>query len=216
VNRRQGQLRKPDQASPGSGWKGGAGVAVRCFLAYALFVGFFFMELFVRLGAETKDMSRTAHDKGSTTLVSIAMGIAFIAIPLAPLFNYLGVGTVLGWWAALSGVGLGALGLVIRYLAFTTLGRFFTRTLRETAGQTLVTSGVYRHIRHPGYLSDLLIFIGASLAMGNLIVIVSVIVLFAVAYSYRIHVEEGMLQEIFGERYVAYQRTSRRLIPFVF
>ena len=185
-------------------------------LAYALLTGFFLIERYVRRGKDTKNMNRTKHDKGSTTLISIAMGTAFIIIPLSPLFNYLGFGLVFNIWIGTAGILFGVLGLFIRYLAFTTLGRFFFRTLREADAHILVTNGIYQYIRHPGYLSDILIFIGCSLAMGNLLPIVAVPFLFVIAYSYRIHAEEKMLIGIFGEAYRIYQKRSKRLIPFIY
>ena len=184
--------------------------------ACMLLVGFFLIERFVRQGKDTKNMSRTKHDKGSTTLISVVMGLEFIVIPLSPLINHWKVGVVFYLWVAVVGIIVGAIGLFIRYVAFTTLGRFFSRTLREQDEHQLVTIGIYKYIRHPGYLSDILIFFGASLAMGNLLPIISVPVLFFVVYSYRIHVEEMMLVDIFGEKYTAYKKTSKRLIPFVF
>ena len=184
--------------------------------AYALLAGFFLMERFVRRGRNTKNMNRTKHDRGSTTLISIAMGILFIIIPLSPIFNYLHFGAVGNFIIGIAGVLLGLIGLFVRYLAFTTLGRFFSRILREAEGHKLVTDGIYHHIRHPGYLSDILIFLGASLAMGNLIPIIGTPVLFLIAYPYRIHVEEKMLIEMFGEEFIAYKKVSKRLIPYVF
>ena len=118
-------------------------------------------------------------------------------------------------WLNIIGLLLGFGGIVIRVAAFRTLGRFFSRTLREAEGHNLVTAGVYRYIRHPGYLSDFMIFIGVALALGNLILIIAIPVLFVPAYIYRIHVEERMLIEIFGDRYIQYIKTSKRLIPFV-
>lgn len=184
-------------------------------VAYGLFVGFFLIEHFVRQGEGTKDMTRSAFDRGSTTAVSVAMGVAFVLVPIAPLLNWWGVGAVPMWWLGLVGAGLGVIGLVVRYLAFRTLGRFFTRTLQSGAGHQLVTTGIYKRVRHPGYLSDILIFLGAALAMGNLVAIGAVVVLFAGAYTYRIRAEERMLVEVFGDDYVKYTKTSKRLVPFV-
>ena len=183
--------------------------------AYLMLVGFFVVERFVRQGEGTKDMGRTGFDRGSTTVVSVVMGIAFVIVPLAPLWNWLSLGPQLGIWAGVVGVALGVVGLVVRYSAFSTLGRFFTRTLREQPGHHLVTSGVYRVIRHPGYLSDILIFAGTSLAMHNLITVVVVVVLFIPAYVYRIRTEEIMLVTIFGQAYTDYQRSSTRLLPHI-
>ena len=185
-------------------------------LAYAVFVGFFVIERLFRRGRNTKNMDRTQHDKGSTTFISVVMGLAIILLPISPLLNWLGIGEIRVFWLSVLGLLLGIFGLVIRYIAFTTLGRFFSRTLREAEGHTLITTGIYKYIRHPGYLSDLLIFIGTALAMSNLISIITIPVTFAAAYAYRIHTEEIMLIEIFGNQYKEYQKTSKRLIPFIF
>jgi protein-S-isoprenylcysteine O-methyltransferase Ste14 len=184
--------------------------------AYVLLIGFFLFERFVRKGKETKNMSRTEFDKGSTTLISIAMGTAFIIVPFSPLLNYFNVADVVNIWSSVAGILIGVSGFAIRYLAFSTLGKFFTRTLRKTENHTLVTNGIYKHIRHPGYLSDILIFVGMSLTMGNLISIIAVPIMFFPAYIYRIYTEEKMLIDIFGNSYMEYQKTSMRLIPFIY
>jgi len=185
-------------------------------LAYTLLVAFFVIEHFFRRGKGTKNMNRSEHDKCSTTYISIVMGSAFILLPISPLLNRLGIGAIEIFPISVFGLLLGIIGLIIRYIAFTTLGRFFTRTLRESDDHILITNGIYKYIRHPGYLSDFLIFIGAALAMSNLIPILVIPVTFALAYTYRIRVEEKMLLKIFGEQYSDYQKTSKRLIPFIF
>ena len=184
--------------------------------AYIVYAGFFVIERFVRRGQDTKNMSRTTHDKGSTTFISIVMGMAIILLPISPLLNWLGIGEICILWISILGLFFGIAGLITRYIAFTTLGRFFSRTLREAENHTLITTGVYKYIRHPGYLSDLLIFIGTAWAMSNLIPVITIPITFAAAYTYRIHIEEKMLIEIFGEQYREYRSTSKRLIPFVF
>ncbi|MCL2772957.1 MAG: isoprenylcysteine carboxylmethyltransferase family protein [Oscillospiraceae bacterium] len=185
-------------------------------LGYAIIAGFFIIERYVRKGKDTKNMSRTESDKGSTTLISIVMGIAFILIFISPVLDYFKIGGIYIVWVRCFGVLLGAGGLVIRYAAFSTLGRFFTRILREAENHELVTNGIYKYIRHPGYLSDIMIFIGASMAMGNLICIIVILISFVIAYTYRIKAEEKMLIGIFGEKYVQYQKTSKKLIPFIY
>jgi len=179
--------------------------------AYLLLVGFFVLERFVRV-AEARDMRRRNTDRGSTTFISAAMAVAFVIVPLTPLLNWWGPGRLGGWLPGALGVIIGLVGLVVRHRAFTTLGRFFTRTLQQTDQHRLVTDGVYRHLRHPGYLSDVLIFCGAALAMNNWITPAAVVALFIPAYAYRIHTEEAMLTEIFGQAYRDYQRQSKRLI----
>ena len=185
-------------------------------LAYSLIAGFFLIEYSVRRGKDTKNMNRTEHDKGSTMIISIVMGAAFILLLVSPLLTWLGIYAIYQPIIRVAGLLLGVGGLIVRYAAFTTLGRFFSRTLREAEDHTLVTNGIYKYIRHPGYLSDFMIFIGVTMAMGSLICIIFIPVAFSFTYAYRIHVEEKMLIEIFGNRYRVYQKTSKLLIPFVF
>jgi len=184
--------------------------------AYCLFIGFFLIERFVRKGENTKNMGRTKFDRGSTTVVSIVMGTAFVTIPFAPLMNYFNICGIFNLWLSVAGIIVGAMGLVIRYMAFKTLGRFFTRILREEENHKLIKTGIYKRIRHPGYLSDILIFIGAATAMGNLILIIAIPVMFIPAYMYRISAEEKMLIDLFGTDYIEYKKTSKKLIPFIF
>ncbi len=79
----------------------------------------------------------------------------------------------------------------------------------------LVTTGVYRYIRHPMYASLLFLAIGAYLKRpldpsGVAIFAVTVAAVFMTARA-----EERDLVAAFGESYVAYMRTTARFIPFV-
>jgi protein-S-isoprenylcysteine O-methyltransferase Ste14 len=59
------------------------------------------------------------------------------------------------------------LGLVIRVWSVAALGRAFRTTVEVVAGQTVVSHGPYRRVRHPSYAGQLLIFSGLSLAVDN-------------------------------------------------
>lgn len=182
--------------------------------AYLFVSGFFVAERWAR-DDRTKDLARTESDAGSTTVISIVMGAAFVLMLVAPVLNWFGVARIAVWWLAGLGLILQAAGLVVRVVALRTLGRYFTRTLQHVDGQTLVRAGIYRCVRHPGYLSDLLIFFGAALALQNGIVLAVVVVSFVPAYAYRIGSEERMLTRVFGIEYAQYRRDSWRLIPFI-
>lgn len=187
-------------------------------LAYVLLlVSFLFVERFVRTGKDTKALDKTRHDKGSTNTLVWAFAISFVLLAVSPILNAYGIGALKAK-LILSIVGLiiEVLGILVRVIAVHTLGRFYTRILRETDEHRLVTNGIYRYIRHPGYLGNILLFLGASLVMGNIITILTVAVLIAGVYIYRIAAEEKMLIELFGTAYLAYQKQSRRLIPWVY
>ncbi|HVN38210.1 MAG TPA: isoprenylcysteine carboxylmethyltransferase family protein [Myxococcota bacterium] len=173
-------------------------------------LGFFAIELFLRRGAAARSWEPGAMDRGSTRAIVAAYVVVGVALAL-PL-----PGPRLGLRLAWCGAGAAWLGLLLRVVAFRTLGASYSRTLRIQDEQALVTSGIYRRIRHPGYLSALLVWIGSALATRSAVAAPLAGGVLLVAYTYRIHTEERMLREAFGERFAEYQRRSWRLLPFVY
>ena len=77
---------------------------------------------------------------------------------------------------------------------------------------TLVTTGAYRISRHPMYLGYILILLGMGVLLRSLTPFF-VIPVFAVLMEVMfIGIEERMLQEAFGEAWVAYKDAVRRWI----
>ena len=82
-------------------------------------------------------------------------------------------------------------------------------------GQTVVETGPYRYVRHPWYTGTLIFFVGFGLGVQSWGAVLALMPIFAVAYGYRIHVEEKLLIAEIGEAYESYARRTKRLIPFV-
>lgn len=106
-----------------------------------------------------------------------------------------------------------AIGIAIRFTAIAQLGRFHTPNVAILADHELIDRGLYRRVRHPSYLGALIAFLGFGLALGNWISVAVLVVLDTGAYLYRIREEEAALRAGLGERYAAYCRRTRRLIP---
>ena len=113
------------------------------------------------------------------------------------------------------GIFFMVLGIVIRQWAIAVLGRFFSRTVAVQERQTVVETGPYRYVRHPSYTGALIFFVGFGLALLSGGAVLALVPIFAVAYGYRIQVEEKLLIAELGEAYVSYARRTKRLIPFV-
>jgi protein-S-isoprenylcysteine O-methyltransferase Ste14 len=79
-----------------------------------------------------------------------------------------------------------------------------------------VVDGPYRLIRHPGYGGSLLVWMGYSLGLGNLVAVVLTAGLLLGAYSWRISAEERLLADTFGDDYEEYRRRTKRLVPFLY
>ena len=107
-------------------------------------------------------------------------------------------------------------GLTIRYLAAKTLDKFYTRTLQILEDHYIVEQGLYRLIRHPGYLGVLIMEVGAGLAVTNWVICLVILLTGLIPRLYRIQTEEVMLAKIFGGRYIGYSKKTWRLIPFVY
>ncbi|MFN0168926.1 MAG: methyltransferase family protein [Bryobacteraceae bacterium] len=78
----------------------------------------------------------------------------------------------------------------------------------------LVTGGIYRYIRHPMYLS--LMLLAAGIFLKDLSVLAAA--LFAGSLGFLIATaltEEAENRVKFGEEYAAYMKTAKRFIPFL-
>lgn len=107
-------------------------------------------------------------------------------------------------------------GLGVRIWAARSLGSYYTRTLLTVESQKIIDTGPYSKVRHPGYLGDIMQFSGFSVLTGNVILVIVLPVLFVAVYLYRISVEEGMLDDRFGEQYRTYRKKTKRLVPLVY
>jgi protein-S-isoprenylcysteine O-methyltransferase Ste14 len=186
-------------------------------IAYAL-IALFFLAVESRRGSQSARTFRTGRFDGGSQR-TLALGIVAVEAGLiaGPVLNYFGIGRlacgeIVGW----AGVALMVGGIALRAWAGKTLGAFYTRTLQVQTEQHIVTDGLYRAIRHPGYAGALLLWVGALCATTNWPAITVATPIVIGAYIYRTHCEEGMLASEFGEQYKTYQAHTWKLIPFVY
>jgi protein-S-isoprenylcysteine O-methyltransferase Ste14 len=106
-------------------------------------------------------------------------------------------------------------GIALRFYAIKVLGRYFTTSVAVVADQQVVEAGPYRLIRHPSYTGFLITLLGFGLSLTNWLSLLIIMGCALIGLSYRIHVEEHVLQEHLGQHYQEYMRRTKRLIPFV-
>lgn len=163
------------------------------------------LELGLRVRELLQGRGRATRDRATRVLIAVALGVA---VGLAAA-RAQGPGGAHG----AAGVTVMWLGLAVRIWAIAALGRAFRTTVEVDPGQAVVNNGPYRWVRHPSYSGLLLIVIGCGLASGDWLALVVSAVLPPAAVVRRIHVEEAELVGVLGDRYRAYQRHTRRLIP---
>jgi len=185
-------------------------------LAYGLLGFFFVIEPLLRQGKAASSLQEDPADRGSTRLIGASFGLALFAVLVAPLLNRWKVGHFRSKALTWSGIVAMLAGLTLRVWASRVLGAFYTRTLRTSTQQHLVTRGPYRLIRHPGYLADLVLWLGAGFATANWIVPVSLAGPLIGAYWYRMQVEEAMLADAFPLEYPDYASHTWRFVPLLY
>jgi len=107
------------------------------------------------------------------------------------------------------------IGLWLFYKSHADLGTNWSITLEVREQHRLITQGVYRRIRHPMYSALVLYSVGQALVIPNWVAGPSNVVAFAILVSLRVHAEEQMMREAFGDEYAAYAARTKRLVPGV-
>ena len=73
-----------------------------------------------------------------------------------------------------------------------------------------MTSGPFRFTRNPMYLGMLIWLTGLAVLLGSLMAFLFPILLFLLANSLIIPLEERLMEETFGESFLDYKRRVRR------
>jgi methanethiol S-methyltransferase len=82
----------------------------------------------------------------------------------------------------------------------------------KAKGQQLVTTGIYKYIRHPQYLGFMLITFGMIVLWPVLTTVILWPLLF-ILYRRLAKAEEKRLEKTFGENYIRYKNSVPRFIP---
>jgi protein-S-isoprenylcysteine O-methyltransferase Ste14 len=126
---------------------------------------------------------------------------------LVPLLVH-GTSSLTNW---VLGFVLIALGEAIRLAGVAAAGTVTRRRSRTV--QRLVTYGIFVWMRNPLYVGNFLIWMGFTVISGVLWFLPVAIALFAVEYTLIVRYEEGVLESIFGQEYLAYKARTPRWLP---
>jgi protein-S-isoprenylcysteine O-methyltransferase Ste14 len=117
-------------------------------------------------------------------------------------------------WLRVLGLAIIAVGGVFGTGGAIALGRNLTPFPKPIEGGTLVTTGVYRWVRHPIYTGLILGTLGWSLWNANLLGVGLAALLF-LFFDLKSRREERWLMEAYPG-YEEYRHRVRKLIPFVY
>lgn len=115
--------------------------------------------------------------------------------------------------AFLAGMGLIALGLLLRWWSIRVLGRYFTVNVAIASDHRIIRSGPYRRLRHPSYTGALTSVFGLGLCQGDCLSAGLIFLPVLAVFLHRIRIEERVLAQAFPETWPDYARQTARLLP---
>lgn len=114
------------------------------------------------------------------------------------------------------GVVAAAAALAMFRLTHKALGRMWSVSLQLKQDHQLVTTGIYRRLRHPMYTAFWLMALAQALLLPNWIAGLSGIAGFGFLFFSRVGPEERLMEQAFGDEYRAYAARTKRVIPFLY
>ena len=147
---------------------------------------------------------RSQNDQGSFWLISLFWYLAIILSIVDANFMHWTVSKIpiceLRWL----GIPIIIIGLIVRIMARQTLKKQYSAMVKTSENHQLVTTGIYKKLRHPAYLGLMMLMLGIPLSSWSFVGLGIGIMCGIPAILYRINVEERFLNNIFGQQYKDY------------
>ncbi|MCC6287944.1 MAG: isoprenylcysteine carboxylmethyltransferase family protein [Chitinophagaceae bacterium] len=170
-------------------------------------------EILLNRFLRSKSTDKKNADKNSLSIIWITIIVSItiatyisstypLPIFSQPFYEYIGIAIII-------------VGIVLRFAAIISLGKFFTVDVTIRQGHILKKDGLYKYLRHPSYFASLLSFIGFGISLNNWLSFIIITVAIIIVFSIRVKVEEKVLIEQFGEEYLNYKKATWGFIPFV-
>jgi protein-S-isoprenylcysteine O-methyltransferase Ste14 len=181
------------------------------------FMGLIIMSI-IRLPYKRRTKTNQIVDSRKTTLEIFLLSLLFVGMIVVPLiyvftpllsFADLQLPSWVGW----IGVAVSVVALWLFWRSHADLGRNWSHTLELRKGHQLITSGVYKYVRHPMYAATLMWGVAQVLILHNWIAGCSPLLSFMLMYFLRVPHEEQMMLDQFGEEYQSYMNRTGRIIP---
>jgi protein-S-isoprenylcysteine O-methyltransferase Ste14 len=178
-------------------------------------------EMVIRAPISQKQRKEAKSERRVTAQENIMLGLLFLAMFFLPLFysattwldfaNY-----SLPVWTGWLGVVLILLALLVFWRSHADLGLNWSPSLEIRTEHKLITNGIFGYIRHPMYASQWIWVIAQPLLLQNWIAGFLNLFIFATFYFLRVHAEEKMMLDRFGNEYHEYMNKTGAVLPKIF
>lgn len=160
----------------------------------------------IRLPATARQWWSRGAFAGGMLLPGIAAPIAELAgLPPIPVLDH--------WPIRVTGIALGAIGVLASFGAQLAMGPSWRTTVDPTERPALVTGGIFAIVRNPIYTSINVMVLGLSLLVPNGIAVAGLVMNIVGSQLQVRLIEEPYLREIHGPAYHDYTSRVGRFLP---
>jgi protein-S-isoprenylcysteine O-methyltransferase Ste14 len=114
-----------------------------------------------------------------------------------------------------AGISVTGIGLILLILAFQAFDGAAFLGIKEESNSELVQTGMYQYVRHPLYFATIVFILGLFLLVPT----EKMLLVLLISYGYILigyRLEERKLVEVFGEKYLDYQKRVKAIIPLLY
>ncbi|MDP4116732.1 MAG: isoprenylcysteine carboxylmethyltransferase family protein [Bacteroidota bacterium] len=102
----------------------------------------------------------------------------------------------------------------VQIMSVKALGQNYSQNILIYRTHDLVQKGIYKYIRHPQYLAQILADLGAGFALFSYLVLPIALIEIPI-FILRAKVEDKMMLEYFKDEFLAYKKKSGFMLPFI-
>lgn len=177
--------------------------------------GLIFFVFLLRAISQRAPETGAKRDRRSQLGIAIqSVGISLAGFGLVkPILPPLSTASLAGTVAVLVLMG-GAIGLFAT--SSRELGRNWSLVARMRSDHELIRTGPYARVRHPIYLGMLLFLLALAVALGHWVQLLAALPVFFIGTAIRTRLEDGLLEQSFGDSFRDYRRSTPALIPRIF
>ncbi len=106
-------------------------------------------------------------------------------------------------------------GSAFTFWSYSVLGRYLSPYVQVFPEHKLVEEGPYRYVRHPGYLGQMVAFVGLGLALQSWVALLALFAVAGAVLAYRVRIEEEFMVAELKDSYVDYMKRTKRFLPFI-
>lgn len=182
-----------------------------------------FVSMTANLGGAQKGLKTSITkvvDRPDTFLQKVPPNVAMLVLLLI-IIGIFNIGTLDESYTtglmAIRYIGFGVFVLFswLQVTAYKSLGKSYAQDIVIVKEHKLCTTGLYKFIRHPQYMSQFLSDLGAGLALMSYLAVPIVVLVELPLFIMRASFEERLLSKHFKNDFVEYKKKSGFILPFI-